>query len=165
MSETLESHITLAEPLSDGNRTGLIYAWFGFVMFMRGRGAESYQYLRKSLALGEENGDGRAVGLACGWLTFACYESTLLDEGIAYGKRARDIGRNLPSDQYIFYKSLNGISYNYWVQGNRRRCFDVGQTLLKYGEKYSNVRSSVVGFVALILSHHIDGNQPFSRSN
>ena len=90
-------------------------------MFMTGKMKDAYEYLSRALELGEESGDQRVMGYACTWLTWICAELCLFEEGIDFGERAQEIAVSFPSDQYLFYKSLAGISYISFFTGDKKR--------------------------------------------
>jgi class 3 adenylate cyclase len=140
-----KSHKDLAESLDDKARLGMFYAWFGTALWMAGKAKDSYEYLCNALELGESSGNQKAVGYACSWLAWVCGELGLFAEGIGFGERAQKIAESFPSDQYLFFKSLGGLSYiNFW-KGDTKRVFEGAKLLLNYGEKNSNSRSKVFG--------------------
>jgi tetratricopeptide (TPR) repeat protein len=140
-----KSHKDLAESLDDKARLGMFYAWFGTALFMVGKAKDSYECLCKALEIGENSGNQKAVGYACTWLAWACGELGLFAEGISFGNRAQKIAESFPSDQYLFFKSLGGLSYiNFW-KGDTKRVFEGAKLLLEYGERNSNSRSKVFG--------------------
>jgi class 3 adenylate cyclase/tetratricopeptide (TPR) repeat protein len=141
-----KSHRDLAESLNNPAKLGMFYVWFGIAIFMTGKIKDSYEYLCKALELGEESGDQKVVGYACTWLTWACAELCLFEEGIGFGERAQEIAKSFPADQYLFYKSLAGISYINFFKGDKKRIFQAAEVLIDYGKKTSNNRSLVFGF-------------------
>ncbi|MBW1996664.1 MAG: AAA family ATPase [Deltaproteobacteria bacterium] len=143
--DLFKTHMDLADSLDDKARRGMFYAWLGIALWLEGRSRDSYEYLRIGLELGEASGDQKVEGYACTWLTWACAELGLFDEGIEYGKRAQRIARSFPSDQYLFFKSLGGISYCNLFKGQVKELLQASQSLLDYGERTSNSRSNVFG--------------------
>jgi tetratricopeptide (TPR) repeat protein len=141
----LNSHKQLADSLNDRGRRGMFYVWLGIALWLAGRSKDSREYLRIGLELGENSGNQKVVGYACTWLSWACGELGALDDGIRYGERAQKIAESFPSDQYLFFKSLAGLTYCNFFKGNVKATFEAGQRLLDYGERTSNSRSKVFG--------------------
>ncbi len=160
LTDLLGHHEDLAESLDDKARLGMFYAWFGFSLWSREDLQRSYQYLQKALKFGEEIENQQIVGYACNWLTWACVELGCLDEAILFGERAQGVSRLLPSDQYLYFKSLGGMAHCYWYTGEAKKAFEVGKTLLDYGREHSNIRSLVFGHLDMGYSHFIAGEFP-----
>jgi class 3 adenylate cyclase/tetratricopeptide (TPR) repeat protein len=159
LENLLSSHEDLAESLDDKARLGMFYAWLGFTIGMAsGKLKESHQYLNRALELGEEIGNPQVIGYACTWLNWTCSELGLLDEAIAFGKRAQEISKILSSDHYLFFKSLSGIAHTYWYKGDSKKNFEIGRTLLDYGKKHSNIRSLAVGHIYTGTGYLIAGD-------
>jgi tetratricopeptide (TPR) repeat protein len=158
-----ESHKDLVESLGDKERLGMFYVWLGTASHMAGQQKDSYDYLRSALELGEKSGAQKVAGYACAWLTWPCAYLGLFDEGITYGKRAQKIAESFPSDQYLFFKSLAGMSLNYGYQGNIKKLFEGTKRLLDYGEKTSNSRSKVFGHWINAWGHIFTGDMALCR--
>jgi tetratricopeptide (TPR) repeat protein len=141
----------------------MYYAWLGIASYVAGKIKDSYDYLRNALELGERSGTQKVVGYACAWLSFVCGNNGLFDEGIAHGKRAQEIAKSFPSDQYLFFKSLAGMCLIYWSQGNTKRLFEGSKLLLEYGEKTANSRSKVFGHWMNALGHFAEGDMDLTR--
>ncbi len=144
-NDLFRSHQVLAESLDDKARAGMFYVWFGVAHFMAGNSKDSYEYLCKSLELGEKSGNQKVVGYACTWLPWACAEIGHFAEGIEFGERAQKIAESFPFDQYIFFKSLAGLCYINYFKGNTNRVFEGAKRLIEYGERNANSRSKVLG--------------------
>jgi tetratricopeptide (TPR) repeat protein len=145
LTDLLRAHEELAQALDDKGKTGMFYAWLGFTLWFREEMRRSYQYLRKALELGEEIDDKQVIGYACTWLAYPCAELGLLEEAINFGERAQEVARLLPSDQYLFFKSLDGIAFTYVFGGESKKNNEIGRTLLDYGRSRSNIRCLVMG--------------------
>jgi len=154
----LTAHKELAESLEDKRRLGMFYAWFGIAQFMNGKSNIAYDYLSRALSLGEKAGDQKVIGYAQTWLTWACGDLSLYDEAASYGKKAQQIAKSFPSDQYLYFKSLGGLGHLYWLKGEPQKALEVGSRLLTYGEKHANSRSKVVGHWLNSLSHFLLGD-------
>jgi tetratricopeptide (TPR) repeat protein len=157
------SHKDLVESLGDKARLGMFYAWLGIAINLAGQQKDSYDYLCSALELGERSGTQKVVGYACTWLPWACSQLGLFHEGITYGKRAQEIAESFPSDQYLFFKSLAGMCYIYYWQGNTKKLIEGVKRLLDYGEKTSNSRSKVFGHFLNALAHFAKGDTVLSR--
>jgi class 3 adenylate cyclase/tetratricopeptide (TPR) repeat protein len=163
MMDMLTSSRSLAESLGDGSRLGMFYCCLAFTMFWgQEKLRESYQLLKKALALGEQVGDLRVQGYAATWLAWVCADLGLFDEGIRYGRSAQEISARLPADQYLYFKSLAGLGHNYWQMGEGRKDIEIGQTLQDFGKKYSNVRSIVTGHIVEAAGHFALGDFPLA---
>lgn len=143
--DLFSAHQGLAESLDDKKRLGMFYAWLGFAIDSTGKFKEAYRYLRRALEIGEEIGDNQIIGYACTWLTWTCAEMGRFEEGIGYGEKAQDMARLFQSDPYLYFKSLAGLGYVYWHKGNSRQTLEIGESILQYGQRHSNVRSLVMG--------------------
>jgi len=141
----------------------MFYAWLGIAINLAGQQKDSYDYLCSAMELGESSGTQKVVGYACTWLPWACSQLGLFDEGITYGKRAQEIAESFPSDQYLFFKSLAGMCYIYYFQGNTKKLIEGAKRLLDYGEKTSNSRSKVFGHFLNALAHFAKGDTVLSR--
>jgi predicted ATPase len=104
--ELLKENLALAESQNDKLRLGMFYAWLGFTLLPRYEFRDSYEYLLKALHLGEEMHDQKVIGYACAWLAWTCLYLGNLAEAISYGERALEIARLLPSDHYLYFKSI-----------------------------------------------------------
>ena len=136
----------LAESLEDSARLGMFYSWMGMALWARGKYKDSYDYLTRALELGENINNTEVIGYACTWLSWTCTELGRLEDGRLLGQRAHEISKDLKSDKYLYFKSLGGIGYNAYVSGQMDVAFDAGNQLLSYGQKHSNIRSSVMGY-------------------
>ena len=141
----LTAHQDLAESLDDKAKLGMFYKWLGLALWGIERYNDSYLYLIKALNLGEEINNQQVTSYACAWLTFTCGELGLLDEALAFGKRAQEISKIFPSDHYLHFLSLSGMGQTYWHRGESKNALKIGKALLEYGEKHSNIRSLVRG--------------------
>ena len=63
-----------------------------------------------------------------------------------------------PSDQYLFFKSLYGISWNYLFIGNTSEVFKRAEILFNFGEKHANSRSIVFGYWMKGFAYYAVGN-------
>jgi tetratricopeptide (TPR) repeat protein len=156
--DLLNAHKDLAESLDDKTRLGMFYAWLGFSLLFRERLKESYEYLLKALELGEEIEDQQVIAYACTWLAWTCTDLGALEEAILYGERAQEISKHIPSDQYLFLKSLGGIGYACFHRGDKKRGLETGTALLDYGQRHSNIRSIVMGYFVTGLSFFVNGD-------
>jgi class 3 adenylate cyclase/tetratricopeptide (TPR) repeat protein len=156
----LHAHKDLADSEDDIARLGMFYAWFGFSLYPLERYEESYEYLLKALHLGEKTGDQKLTGYACSWLSWTCTDMGLIDEAIRFGEKAQEIARIIPSDQYLFFKSLGGIGYASSCRGDRKRAVESGSAILQYGQTHSNLRSMVLGQWVLGFNSFCDGDLP-----
>ena len=156
------NHKSLAEKLSDNERLGIFYAWLGLCLFFREKFTDSYAYLHKAKKIGEELENQKITGYACAWLGWTCSELGLLDEAIAQGQRAQEIAATLEADQYLYFKSLSALAHTYIYKGESKKALKIGQILLEYGQKHSNLRSIFMGYSYIGYSHFIAGDLPLA---
>ncbi len=143
--DLFHTHEAVAESLEDKGRRGIFYAWLGMAFWATGKTKDSHRYLRKALTLGEEASDTRVIGYACTWLPLPCAELGLMDEGIEYGEWAKKIAEELPSDQYLYFKSRGDLGFLYYCMGDSGKALEAGKEMIEYGEKHSNIRSQAMG--------------------
>lgn len=158
MVDLLIAHVDLAESLNDKARLGMFYAWLGWGFFGIGKPTDAYAYLTKALGIGEELDSQEIKGYACCWLTWTCAELGFLDKAMAFGARAHQISSSLESDPYLYFKSLGGIGHTYMCKGEKKRNFEIGQTLIEYGMKHSNIRCLAVGHICMGNGHFASGD-------
>ncbi|MBW1768646.1 MAG: AAA family ATPase, partial [Deltaproteobacteria bacterium] len=159
------SHKDLAESLDDKAKIGMFYVWLGVALFMSGKPKDSFDCLSNALELGEISSNQKVVGYACTWLSWACAELGLLDAGIGFGERAQTIAESFPSDQYLFFKSLGGLSYINNMKGDTKKVFEGAELLLDYSEKTSNNRSKVFGHWVNSWGHLLTGDIELSQKS
>ena len=155
--DIFKSHQDMAESLQDKSRAGMFYVWFGIANYLAGGMEDAYECLHKAMELGEETGDPKVVGYACTWLTWTCTELGLYSEGLEFGKRAQDIAKSFPSDQYLFFKSFMGLCYIGFFKGELQTLFEGAEVLLNYGRRYSNNRSLVFGHWVKSFGYYLTG--------
>jgi class 3 adenylate cyclase/tetratricopeptide (TPR) repeat protein len=156
--ELFGSHMNLAESVDDKSKLGQFYAWFGWSKCWRTSFRIGYQYLLKSLKLGEEIKDQQVIGYASMWLLWVCGELAMLDEALLHGTRAQDIALNFPEDEFLHYKTLAGLGYVHFTKGDRTKVLEAAQGLLEYGQKRSHIRSAVMGHITNGMASLLDGN-------
>jgi tetratricopeptide (TPR) repeat protein len=151
-------HLKVAELLEDKRRAGIFFAWFGMALWAAGKMKDSYHYLRKALKLGEDSGDPKVIGYACAWLPLPCIEIGLMDEGVEYGERAKKIAEELPSDQYLYFKSRGDLGCLYYFRGDSVKALEAGREMVEYGEKNANIRSQAMGHAVMGWGHMASGD-------
>jgi tetratricopeptide (TPR) repeat protein len=155
----LQTHEALSDSMEDKGRRGMFYAWLGMALWGVGENKGSYHTLRKALTLGEDAGDIRVIGYACTWLVLACIELGLLDEGIEYGERAKVIAGQIPSDQYLYFKSRGVLGYLYYNRGEAGKALEAGKDMVDYGVEHSNIRSQAMGHAVIGWGYMAVGDQ------
>jgi class 3 adenylate cyclase/tetratricopeptide (TPR) repeat protein len=144
--ELLEQQQPLVQGLKDPVREGFHWAWHGCALWHRHRFSESYQSLIRARALGEQAGNYDVIGYACSWLSWPCTELGRFEEALENSARAEALfvdGK--VKDPYIYFHPLMGKGYACWHQGDARRTAEIGDRLLKFGQRHGNVRSLVSG--------------------
>jgi class 3 adenylate cyclase/tetratricopeptide (TPR) repeat protein len=157
-TDILRRHENEADFVKDKERRGMFYGWLGFILQFRWELTDSYKYLQKALKLGEETKSQRVIGYACTWLAYACAVMDKYEEGYSYWERAVSIAKTIESDTYLYFKSMGAIGHLNSFSGDKRQSLEIGNALLEYGEKHSNIRSKVVGNICIGHSHFADGD-------
>ncbi len=157
-TDLLKRHENEADLVSDKEKRGMFYGWLGFILQFRMELTDSYRYLQKALKLGEEAENQRVIGYACTWLTYGCAVMDKYEEGYSYWERAMSIAKTIESDSYLYFKSMGGIGHLNSFSGEKKQSFEIGNALLRYGEKHSNIRSQVIGHVCIGHSYFADGD-------
>jgi class 3 adenylate cyclase/tetratricopeptide (TPR) repeat protein len=158
LADRLCTHVQLAESLDDKERLGMFYGWFGWALWSRGESKDGYQYLCKALNLGEEIENRKVIGYACAWLAWTCGDLGLVEKGIGFGKRAQEISSLFESDQILFRFSMGGMGLAYYFRGDSKKVDGVGKILLDYGQRQSDIRSTVFGHLLVGMGNFIGGD-------
>jgi class 3 adenylate cyclase/tetratricopeptide (TPR) repeat protein len=159
LTDVLSAHADMAESLDDKAMVGMFYAWMGLMLWEREKYRDAYQYMHKSLEIGEQIDNKQVIGYACGLLAFTYAELGLLgDEAIGFGKRGEAIAKILESDHYLYFKTLYGMAHIYWFRGEIKKLYEVAKRLLDYGNEHHNPRSLSVGHMCLGISHFTAGD-------
>jgi hypothetical protein len=91
-------------------------------------------------------------------LPFTCSSLGLLDEGVNYGSRAKEISKSFEKDQYLYFKSRAALGHAYFFQGKSEKTYTAGKTVLDYGRRHSNIRSQVMGLWILSFSYILESD-------
>ena len=158
LSELFNDYEELAKALDDKSKLGMFYAWMGSALWARARYTESNKYLKDALELGEQIQNDRVIGYACTWLAWTCTSLGLLEDAIGYGEKAQEIAQRINDDQYLYFKSLSGIGFACSYRGDIKRAVEIGEELLDYGQKHSNIRSIVLGHWTKGFCHVFSGD-------
>jgi tetratricopeptide (TPR) repeat protein len=139
----------IAESLEDKTKLGMFYSWYGWAFFCQHKALDSYPYFEKALQIGEEKKDQRVIGYACTWLTWYYLYNGRIDLSIKHGERTQEISKVFKTDPYLYFKSLTGLGFAYSVIGDKKKAIGIGNTLVDYGKKHSNIRSLTMGYAVL----------------
>jgi class 3 adenylate cyclase/tetratricopeptide (TPR) repeat protein len=151
-------HEDLAKSLDDKAKYGMFNAWLGFACWMSGDCNVSYPYLRKALDLGEETRNQELIGYACTWLTWNAAELGLFEEACRSGERAYEISKLFKSDHYLVLKPLAGMAFACVFTGEGKKAIELGQIVLDYGRKNSDIRSMAAGHASMGLGYMACGD-------
>ena len=146
LAEVFSSNKTIAESIEDKTKLGMFYSWYGWAFFCQHNLLDSYSWFEKALQIGEENKDQHVIGYACTWLTWYYLFNGRIDLSIKYGERTQGILKVFKSDAYLYFKSLAGLGFAYAVSGDKKKAIGIGNTLVDYGKKHSNIRSLTMGY-------------------
>ncbi|MCH7479171.1 MAG: hypothetical protein IIA14_13860, partial [SAR324 cluster bacterium] len=158
--ELLRKHEPLAETLQDKALRGMFHGWQGVSLQFTQHMQDAHRELQQALALGEEAGSQRVIAYACTWLAMTCAGLNRYSEGIAHGERAHEIALTMPEDDYLHFKSLAMVAYNYWLMGEATKTREVGRRLQEYGENHGNPRSLLFGHWMVANGHSNAGDFP-----
>jgi class 3 adenylate cyclase/tetratricopeptide (TPR) repeat protein len=157
-TEILKQHEAEADLLVNQESRGMYFGWLGLFLHFRGAFDESYEYLQKALRVGEAASNPKVIGYACTWLTWLCAVSDKYDEGYSYWRRAVTIAKQIPTDAYLYQKSLGGLCQLASFSGKKQDCHDIGIELIQFGQERSNIRSQVVGHMCIGHGLYVDGD-------
>ena len=155
-----KAHETLVESDASKEQLVMFYTWFGLALSRRGMPVDGYQYLHKALHIAEEIGDSKAIGYCCVWLTQVYADLGLLDEAVIYGERAREAANRFESDQELFSLAFVFSAYAHFFGGDVKKTTELGQALLDYGRKHSDLRCIARHYIAMGLSRNAAGDYP-----
>jgi len=158
MAGLLNAYKELVESLNDKEQIGIYYVWMGMTLMQRENFKDSYYYLNRALKLGDEINDQKIISTASTWMAYTCADLGLLDEAVTHGERALEIGKSIDSGLYPYHLALGAMGYVYWVRGESKKAAHMGEALLEYGQKHSNVRSTVFGHWVKGFSFLVDGD-------
>ena len=158
MEDVFNANKTIAETLEDKAKLGMFYSWYGWALCCQHKGLDSFPWLEKALQIGEETKDQRVIGYACTWLTWYYLGNGRLDLAIRHGERAQEISKRFKSDAYLYFKSLTGLGLAYSVLGDKIKGMEIGNTLIDYGKKHSNIRSLTMGYAVLGTAYQVDND-------
>jgi class 3 adenylate cyclase/tetratricopeptide (TPR) repeat protein len=158
LTDLFEGHLDIAKTLEDKSKYGMFHGWLGFAFICRNRIKDSYEYLMDALEIGEQLEDQRLIGYICTWLPWSCAYFGLLDKAIEFGNRAQEVSKAYPSDQYMYFKSLGGMALAYAWKGEKKKVLEIGNKLVDFGNKHSNVRSLSMGQGFIGDAYALDGN-------
>jgi len=158
MADVLSTKIKNAESLEDKTKLGMFYSWYGWALFNQNKVSDSYPWFEKALQIGEETKDQLVIGYACTWLTWYYGATGRIDRSIEHGKRTQEITKVFKSDAYMYFKSLGGLGFSYAVCGGKKKTLDIGNKLVDYGKKHSNIRSLTIGYGVLGAAYQLDND-------
>jgi len=158
MAEIFFANIKIAESLEDKAKLGIYYSWCGWSLFNQNYINKSYPFLQKSLHIGKEIKDNFVIGYACTWLTWYYAAVGKIDDSIRHGEWAQEISKEYKSDAYLFFKSLGGLGFAYCAKGDKNRTIEIGNELIDFGNRNSNIRSLTIGYGVLGAAYHYDND-------
>jgi len=156
--DLIRSYESLAQSLNDSYRLGMLYVWLGSALRSREKAKDAYRYLSKALELGEATENKMVIGYASAWLSLTCADLGLLNDGVTFGLRAKEISSHLESDHELFRATMQGLGTNYFYIGQCNKTKEIGMDLLDYGRKKFDTRSSALGYETLASGHLIAGD-------
>jgi tetratricopeptide (TPR) repeat protein len=156
--EVFATHENEAASLGNDPKSVMFFGWLGLAYFATGKMNTAYQYVVRARDMAEELGDQKGLAYALTWLSSTAAFMGKLEEGLDAGKRAVEIGKSFPADQYVSFKGLTGIALIHMMMGDLRSALADAQALLDYGRKHSNARSLVLGYSCMASVHFFKGD-------
>ena len=95
---------------------------------------------------------------ASAWLSWTCADRGLLDEALKHGKRARELIEPLQSDGEFVRFTLVGLGVTHYFRGDCVEALEIGEQLLKYGQRRSDLRCLTMGHTCIGFSHYVAGS-------
>lgn len=158
----MKKHLDLADSLEDKEERGMFYVWLGMSLWGRARFEDAYRYLHTALKIGEEARSKRVIGYVGAWLPWPCVEIGLFDEALVHADRAREMSEYFEKEQYPYYQSLDSTAFVYFAMGRPSKIRELGEALLEYGQKKSQIRAITWGYYVKGWSYLASGD--FSSS-
>jgi len=158
LEELLLANENRAGSTGDQEKLGMFYAWLGWALRSREKLREGYAYLTKALDLGEKNGSQKVIGYASAWLSWTCADRGLLDEALEHGKRAQELVEAMQSDGEFVRFTLAGLGVTHYFRGDCAEALEIGEQLLRYGQRRSDLRCMTMGHTCIGFSHYVAGS-------
>jgi class 3 adenylate cyclase/tetratricopeptide (TPR) repeat protein len=153
----LKSHEAWVTSSGDEARLGMFHAWRGWSLNMKEKYYESYKPLSHALEIGERINNSKIIGYSSCWLIHTCSTLGLLNEAMAYGRKAQEISEMMPSDRMFFRMTFSAMAVHHFYRGEKKGTAEYGRILLDYGEKYADVRCTGMGHLTLGLGFQAAG--------
>ena len=147
-----------AESISNKELLGMFYAWLGWGVCQSNPSPNTLElregsatqnalaYLEKAQKIGEVNNNLKVVCYARTWISWLLADIGDFKKGIDHGQKAHKMAFENSLDQYLYYKSLAGIGWNYIHMGHADKCISIGKELIKFGEEHSHPRCLAMGY-------------------
>ena len=155
LTRLLGEHQTLAESLADKALLASFYVWLAVSLFNTGRVQESYGVNLKALEMCRE-GNNTAIDMGYANIIWCCAELKLLEQGLQYGEEV--LARRGDLDPMGYVLALGGLGMIYIFKGDSQKNFELGRELVEGGESYSDLRSTVVGYICTSYGHYSAGD-------
>ena len=151
-------HAEIADSIANQSVRSMYYGWVGFSYINIGHPEEGYNYLLKASEIAKRADDKRSLAYCYTWLAWACVELALFKEAEMFGNLAVTLSNAFPKEHYLYFKSRAGLSQIYTLSGKISKIYDIATDLIDYGEKNSNARSQVLGYVYMANAHYLRGD-------
>lgn len=148
----------LASQMEDNSYKGMYYAWRGCCHMMMNRLYSSEKFLLIAKNIGEKIGNRKIIGYANMWLSFTNQMLLKTDISIENAKKARDIAKDFPEDQYLYFKSTYALVNAEYHIGHLDKGIQGGEQLLKYGKSHNHNRSLIIGYYIMAAIEVERGN-------
>jgi class 3 adenylate cyclase/tetratricopeptide (TPR) repeat protein len=145
LKDLLFSQELLLDNMADSEKKGMFLAWQGFVLEFMADYQAAERYLQKAVEMGRRIDNQRILGHALAWLSHVAGDLGHYQKSIEFGQEAHLIGTTILSDHYVSFKSLGCMGTNYYWRGYASECIKIGERLIEYGKKHSQIRSLSFG--------------------
>lgn len=145
LKDLLFSQELLLDNMADSETKGMFLAWQGFVLGYLAEYQTAELYLQKAVDMGRRIDNYRILGHALAWLSHVAGDLGHYQKSIEFGREAHQIGTAVLKDHYVSFKSLGCMGTNYYWRGYASECIKLGEKLIEYGKKHSQIRSLSFG--------------------
>ena len=77
----------------------------------------------------------------------------MFEETFKAGERAYEISELFKSDHYLVLKPLAGMAFACAFTGEGKKAIELGQTVLEYGQRNSDIRSMAIGQTSIGIGY------------
>ncbi len=155
--DLLKKNEDLVISLNDKEKTGMFYARLGGAVNWTNEFTEAHVYLSRALAIGEETKNENVIGYACVFLPWCCADLGLLDEAVAFCKKAQALGL-YKSDPDVFRHVSFYLGYASYFRGDVTKAREIGNSIIEYAGNHSRLECLSDGYLCLTFADLVSGD-------